>query len=226
MDRSYRISLTRLIEHSLLAAGAGEVQAIEACREARKFGLYGLVVNPVWVSLAAGQLRDTEVRVISVAGFPLGAGRTETKVVEAVRAVIDGAREIDMVPNLGRLVAGELAAVEREITELRRALPTQVVLKVIIEAGLLDPGRQAKATQAVVNGGAEFVKTGTGFSGGVTVEQVSTIAAAARGLVKIKASGGIRTLQQCQQLLEAGAARLGTSASKAIMQELLDEGRG
>ena len=112
---------------------------------------------------------------------------------------------------------------EKEISEVRKALPHNVILKVIIEAGCLEIGQQVEATKAVINSGAQFVKTCTGFFGGATVEQVRTLCNAAGGQIEVKASGGIRTLAQCRQLLEAGATRLGSSASVAIMQELLQQ---
>jgi deoxyribose-phosphate aldolase len=141
--------------------------------------------------------------------------------MEAVKGVRDGAHEIDMVTNIGWLVSDRFSLAETEIAEVRKVLPYNVVLKVIIEAGFLSEKQRINATRAVINGGAQFVKTCTGFFGGATVEQVRTLHRAAAGQIEVKASGGIRTFEQCRQLLEAGATRLGSSASVAIIREWL-----
>ena len=191
------------------------------CAEAREYEFYSVAVNPVWVKAARDALRETGVKILSVSGFPLGASRTDVKVIEAAKGVSDGAHEIDMVANIGWLAANRFYQAEKEITEVRKALPHNVILKVIIEAGCLNKAQQIEAIKVVINGGAQFVKTCTGFFGGATVEQVRTLHDAAGGQIEVKASGGIRSLEQCRQLLEAGATRLGSSASVAIMQEFL-----
>jgi len=191
------------------------------CAEAREYEFYSVAVNPVWVKAARDALRETGVKILSVSGFPLGASRTDVKVIEAAKGVSDGAHEIDMVANIGWLAANRFYQAEKEITEVRKALPHNVILKVIIEAGCLSKAQQIEAIKVVINGGAQFVKTCTGFFGGATVEQVRTLHDAAGGQIEVKASGGIRSLEQCRQLLEAGATRLGSSASVAIMQEFL-----
>ena len=208
------------IEHTNLRADATESDIRRTCREALEYGFGAVVVNPVWVATAAEVVSGSTVRLVTVAGFPLGASRTETKIVEAVRGAIDGAAEIDLVINLGRLRAGDYAGVEDEIAQVRRMLPTGTTLKVIIEASFFDRRQQVEAVRAVINGGAEFVKTGTGFQEGATVEQVQTLCEAAEGLLQVKAAGAIRTPQQCFDLLDAGAARLGCSASVNIMKAL------
>jgi len=191
------------------------------CAEAREYEFYSVAVNPVWVKAARDALRETGVKILSVSGFPLGASRTDVKVIEAAKGVSDGAHEIDMVANIGWLAANRFYQAEKEITEVRKALPHNVILKVIIEAGCLNKAQQIEAIKVVINGGAQFVKTCTGFFGGATVEQVRTLHDAAGGQIEVKASGGIRSLEKCRQLLEAGATRLGSSASVAIMQEFL-----
>jgi deoxyribose-phosphate aldolase len=213
-------NLNRRIDHAALKPETTAKEIKRLCFEARQFGFYAVAVNPVWVPLAREELSNSGVKTVSVSGFPLGASRTDIKVTEAVRATSDGAHEIDMVANIGWLVEGEFTRVEDEISTVRKNLPYNVVLKVIIESGLLTLARQLGGVAAVVNGGAQFVKTSTGFFGGVTTQQVTTLARAARGQVEIKASGGIRTLDQCRQLLEAGASRLGSSASVEIMKDL------
>ena len=212
--------LNRRFDHAALNPEVDETAILRLCREAAHYNFYSVAVNPVWVPTAAAELHGTEVKVLSVTGFPLSANRTDVKLLEALKAIEDGAREIDMVANIGWLVSGRFSDVEKEIKELRDNLPYNVILKVIIEAGKLTREQRIEATKAVIAGGAQFVKTCTGFFGGATVEQVATLHEAASGKIEVKASGGIRTLADCRQLLEAGASRLGSSASVSIMKEL------
>ncbi len=212
--------LNRRFDHAALQQEVNEQDISRLCREAVTFDLYAVAINPVWVKTARRELSGSRVKILSVSGFPLGANRTDIKIDEAVRGVSDGAGEIDMVANIGWLVTGQFNRVEEEITAVRMSLPYNIVLKVIIEAGKLSTPQQQEATRAVINGGAQFVKTCTGFFGGATVEQVKNLYAVARGQIEVKASGGIRNLEQCRQLLEAGATRLGSSASIKIMEEL------
>lgn len=219
-----RQELARFIDHTILRANAAEPDIRTACAQSREHGFCGTVVNPVWVGLASELLAGSPLRVISVAGFPLGANRTDIKVAEAIEATEDGAHEIDMVANIGWLCAGRFLDVEAEIRRVRRNLPDAVALKVIIEVGHLTPIQQHDAVRVAVNAGAQFVKTGTGFFGAVTVGQVRTLIGAARGEIAVKASGGIRRLADCLTLLEAGAVRLGTSASVEIIEEFRPAG--
>ena len=212
-------NLHRRFDHAALKPDVNEAAIRKLCKEAREYEFYAVAVNPVWVTTARDALQGSHVKILSVSGFPLGASRTDVKVMEAVKGVRDGAHEIDMVANIGWLVSDRFSQAEEEIAEVRKALPYNVVLKVIIEAGLLSEEQQVEATKAVISGGAQFVKTCTGFFGDATVEQVRTLIKAACRQIEVKASGGIRTLKQCRQLLEAGATRLGSSASVAIMKE-------
>lgn len=214
-------NLRRRFDHAALKPEVNEEAIRRLCDEAREYGFYCVAVNPVWVATAKDALQGSSVKILTVSGFPLGASRTDVKVMEAVKGVRDGAHEIDMVANIGWLAASCFYQVEKEIGEVRKALPYNVVLKVIIEASCLTEKQQVEATKAVVNGGAQFVKTCSGFFGGATVEQVKTLYNAAGGHIEVKASGGIRTLDQCRQLLEVGATRLGSSSSVAIMKEFL-----
>jgi deoxyribose-phosphate aldolase len=213
-------NLHHRFDHAALKPNVDEAAIRKLCDEAREYEFYAVAVNPVWVTTARDALQGSIAKILTVSGFPLGASRTDIKVMEAVKGVRDGAHEIDMVTNIGWLAASRFHQAEKEIVEVRKALPYNVVLKVIIEAGFLTEKQQVDATNAVINGGAQFVKTCTGFFGGATVEQVQTLHRAAAGQIEVKASGGIRTLDQCSQLLEAGATRLGSSASVAIMKEL------
>ena len=213
-------NLNRLFDHAALKSDVDEKAVLKICEEAIQYDFFAVCVNPVWVEIASGNLANKNTKIVSTAGFPLGANRTNIKVSEATKAVKDGAVEIDMVANIGWIKSGDFRAVEMEISEVRKSIPFNVVLKVIIEASLLTSYEQIEATKAVVAGGAQFVKTGTGFFGDVTVEQVKTLFEAAGGKIEVKASGGIRTVEQCRKLLEAGATRLGTSSSVQIMKEL------
>ncbi|HOP07136.1 MAG TPA: deoxyribose-phosphate aldolase [candidate division Zixibacteria bacterium] len=210
-------------DHAALYPEVGLKEIEKVCREAAEHKFYSVAINPVWVRDAARLLHGTGVKVLSVSGFPLSAHRTDTKVFEAVKGVSDGAAEIDMVVNVGWLASDRFKEAEDEITQVRKALPHNVILKVIIEAGKLSEEQQRNATRAVINGGAQFVKTCTGFFGGATVEQVRVLHEAASGQIEVKASGGIKTLSQCRELLAAGATRLGCSSSVKIMAELANE---
>ena len=210
----------RYFDHAALYPEVDEPAIEKVCCEAIENGFYSVAINPVWVSSARSYLMGTPVKILSVAGFPLSASRTDIKVAEAAKGVADGAHEIDMVVNIGWLVSDRFSDAEHEIAEVRKCLPHNVLLKVIIEAGKLTKLQQQQATKTVINGGAQFVKTCTGFFGGATTDQVKTLVNAADGQIEVKASGGIRTLKQCRELIEAGASRLGSSSSVSILGEL------
>ncbi|MGD8923069.1 MAG: deoxyribose-phosphate aldolase [Candidatus Zixiibacteriota bacterium] len=220
----YLRQLNRRIDHTLLAPDATAAAIERLCDEAVEHDLGAVVINPAWVAHASMLLETSGIAVVSVAGFPLGAARTDIKVAEASAAVEDGASEIDMVAAIGLIVDNSFDTARREIETVRRQLPESVILKVIIEASLLTTDQQAEAARAVADAGANFVKTSTGFFGGATVDQVRTLHEAVHGKIGVKASGGIRTLEQCRELLAAGASRLGTSASVQIMRQYLEAG--
>lgn len=207
------------IEHAALHAEVDEDAIKRLCSEAIEFEIYAAVVNPVWVRVAAEALFGSKVRLVSVVGFPLGANRTDIKVAEAVEAAQDGAHEIDMVANIGWLASNRFSEVAAEIRKVRRQLPPEIILKVIIEAGKLTEQQQIGSVMAVINGGAQFVKTSTGFFGGATADQVKRLATSAAGQIEVKASGGIKTVEDCRLLLQAGATRLGTSSGPAILKQ-------
>jgi len=170
---------------------------------------HGVCVQPYWVAA----LREAPLPVISVAGFPFGADAREHKAAGAARAADDGAREIDIVLNIGALRSGDLTAVAADVAAVRQAIPGRV-LKVILETGLLNPAELAVAARICVEEGADFLKTCTGYGPrGATVADVSML----KVFAPVKASGGIRTLEQATALVEAGAERLGTSATAAIL---------
>ncbi len=213
-------NLNIFIDHTILRSDATEADVRKVCEEARTWRFHSVVVNPVWVPMVRYDLRHATVKTATVCGFPLGANRTDIKVAEALKAVSDGAQEIDVVANIGWLKSGDYSSAGDELAEIKRRIPFNIILKVIIECGLLSEEQQTAAARLVVESGAQFVKTSTGFFGGVTVEQVRRLAEAVDKQVEIKAAGGIKTAEQCQQLLEAGAQRLGSSSSAEIMSSL------
>lgn len=222
-----KAELAKTIDHTLLKAIATEEQVRELCAEARKYGFYSVCVNPAWVQLCARELSGSGVAVCTVIGFPLGANATETKAAEAALAVERGAREIDMVINLGAAKAGNWKAVEEDIRAVVAACGAggegsgQAIVKVIIETCYLTDAEKARACEAAAKAGARFVKTSTGFgTGGASPEDVKLMKKATGGKLLVKASGGIRSYHDAIKMLEAGADRIGASSSIAIVSEL------
>lgn len=211
--------LANAIDHTLLAPSATRDQIVKLCAEARAHHLHSVCVNPYWVATAAGELAGSEVKVCTVIGFPLGANTTETKAYEAQTALADGATELDMVINVGALVGGDDEAVRYDIaTIVDVAKPHRAIVKVIIETCLLDDAQKVRACQLAKAAGADFVKTSTGFSkAGATVEDVALMRATVGDEMGVKASGGVRTLADAAAMLDAGATRIGASASLAIL---------
>lgn len=214
-----RENLNRYFDHSLLRPETDLNGIIRLCNDAIKYDFFGIAINPYWVVYARKELAGSRVRIISVSGFPLSASTTEIKIAEAAKGVEDGADEIDMVANVGLLAMGDYRKVEEEIALVRKNLPGHIILKVIIEAPLISPAAQLEVVKAIINAGAEYVKTATGFFGDTTVEMVRRLHEAAKGQIKIKASGGIRTLVDTEALIRTGADRIGSSASVGIMKE-------
>jgi len=210
------------IEHTCLKPGIDERSVKELCEEARKYKFHAVVVNPIWVKSAEEVLKDSSVAVVSVAGFPLGANRGDVKKFEALKAIEDGATEIDLVANISQLLSGKFRDTALEIETLKKSMAANHILKVIIEANRLSPRQQTEAVKAVIDGGADFVKTGTGFFGPVTIEHIRRLAVFA-GRIGIKAAGGIRTASQCRALIAEGADRLGTSSGVQIMISLVND---
>ena len=213
--------LARRIEHTALAPEVNKAALRRLCDEACEYGFYGVCVNPAWVKYTMERLVGSDVVLVSVAGFPLGASRTDIKIAEAATAVEDGADEIDMVANIGWICADRFVEVEAEIRKIRRNLPDATVLKVIIESAKLSEKQQQNAAMAVINGGAQFVKTGTGFFGSVNVNQVRLLKETVGEQIGIKAAGGIGDAASAFALVEAGATRLGASHSVEIIRDLL-----
>ena len=213
-------NILSIIDHTNLKPDTTEKDILKLCSEALDHNFYSVCINPIHVPLAKNILQHSNIKITTVAGFPLGANRTDIKLTEAVKAVSDGADEIDMVANIGWLKDSQFAKAEKEISDIRKNLPYNIILKVIVEGSLLTDIELTEAAKTVLNGGAQFVKTSTGFFGGATVEMVGKIRDAIGNDIEIKASGGIRTLADCCALVESGAARIGCSASVEIAKEI------
>ena len=216
-----RMELARLLDHLLLKPEATEKDILAQVEVVLQWGIGFFCVQPSYVSLAAGALRDSGARVVSVVGFPHGCERSTVKAHAAELAVRDGAAEVDMVMNVGRLKSGRSQAVADEIAQVVRAIPG-IPVKVILETCLLTEEEKVVACRMVRDSGAAFVKTSTGFhpAGGATVADVRLLRATVGPDFGVKAAGGIRTLADAQAMLEAGANRLGTSASPTILAAL------
>lgn len=213
------MSLNKYIDHTILKANATRAQVEKLCDEAAEHEFASVCVNSCWVPLCAERLAGTGVNVCTVIGFPLGAMSTAGKAAEAAAAVADGADELDMVINVGWLVAGEDDLVRDDIAAVVAAAKGRCV-KVIIETCLLDDEQKVRACGLSVEAGATFVKTSTGFStGGATARDVALMAKAVAGRCKVKASGGIHTAAEAQAMIDAGADRIGTSSGIAIVSD-------
>ena len=220
--------LAAVIDHTLLSPTATAEEIKNLCGQAVEYGFCTVFVNPRWVSLAAEVLHGTNVKVGSVAGFPLGADTTKIKTAQAKEVIFAGADEVDMVADIASIVQGDHGYLYNEISELLkvcRSMRPAVTLKVIIEAAALTTQQKIFACKAVEEAGADFVKTSTGFhsAGGASVDDVRLIKENTQRC-KIKASAGIRTAKQAIELLEAGADRLGTSASVQIIGQFRQQG--
>lgn len=213
-------SLSHMIDHTVLKPDTTHDQIAQLCHEARKYGFASVCVNPSYVKLCADLLKGSNVLVCTVIGFPLGATSTESKVFEAQKAVRDGAKEVDMVNNVGALKSRDYELVERDIASVAAAAHAGgAILKVIIEAALLTDEEKVAASQIAKVAGADFVKTSTGFGpGGATAEDVSLMRRVVGPQMGVKASGGIRTYADAQKMIAAGASRIGASASVKIIQ--------
>ena len=212
--------LAGMMDHTLLKAVATPDQIITICQEAKSINAASVCVNPCNVATVKEQLKGSSVKVCTVIGFPLGANTPETKAFETKDAIANGAEEVDMVINIGALKAGDYDTVLKDIKSVVNAA-AGVLVKVIIETCYLTDEEKTKVCKLAKEAGADFVKTSTGFgTGGATAHDVSLMKAAVEGSLKVQASGGIRTLTDVQPVLEAGADRLGVSASLAILEEV------
>lgn len=217
-----RASLAKYMDHTLLKPEATAADIDRVVAEARQFGTASVCVNPYWVARVAAGLAGSGVKTCTVIGFPLGATSTASKVAETRDATAHGAQEIDMVINIGELKAGNDDAVRSDISAVANAAhEAGALLKVIIETCLLSNEEKRRACELSVAGGADFVKTSTGFStGGATTADITLMRATVGPERGVKASGGIRTLEAAIAMIEAGATRLGVSAAVSILEEV------
>ena len=213
-------ALAALIDHTILKPEATRDEVVKVCQEARQYTFASVCVNPYWVPLVARELRGTPVKVCTVVGFPLGATSTESKVAETEIAVRSGAQEIDMVINVGLLKSGDHEAVRRDVQQVAdTAHRGGAILKVILETALLTDEEKATACSLCKLAGADFVKTSTGFSKhGATANDVALMRKVVGPGMGVKASGGIRTLEDLRTMTAAGASRIGASASVKIIE--------
>ncbi|MFQ5978300.1 MAG: deoxyribose-phosphate aldolase [Candidatus Heimdallarchaeota archaeon] len=208
-----------LIDHTILKADATEEEIQMLCEEARRLNFASVCVNPTNVALAARFLRGSPVKVCTVVGFPLGATTSTTKAMETRDAVANGATEVDMVVNVGALKSGNDQLVEEDIRAVVRAAKGQALVKVILEMALLTREEKITGCEIAKRAGADFVKTSTGFGpSGATVEDVALMRETVGPTMGIKAAGGIRTFEDAQAMVAAGATRIGASASVAIVK--------
>jgi deoxyribose-phosphate aldolase len=212
--------LSHMIDHTILKPEATQDQIAQLCFEARKHGFASVCVNPTNVKLCASLLQGTDVDICTVVGFPLGATPTDVKVFETQQAVREGATEVDMVMNVGALKSRDYELVRDDIAAIARACHAgNAILKVIIEAALLTDEEKVIACQLSKVAGADYVKTSTGFGpGGATVEDVALMRRVVGPSIGVKAAGGIKTFEDAQRMIAAGASRLGASASVKIVQ--------
>ena len=219
-------SISRMIDHTLLKADAKKEDIQKLAEEAKTHLFASVCVNPAWVAIAHEVLKDTpEVKVCTVIGFPLGASTPEVKAFETTNAIANGAGEVDMVINIGALKDHDDTQVSRDIAAVVQAAQGKALTKVIIETCLLTDEEKVRACKLAVAAGADFVKTSTGFStGGATKEDIALMRATVGPNIGVKASGGVRSAEDAQIMIEAGASRIGTSGGVAIVQGQQSQG--
>lgn len=220
------MNLNKYIDHTVLKADTSKAKVQQIIDEAIQYDFMSVCINPTWVSFAAKQLATTDVKVCTVIGFPLGANTSAVKAFEAADAIKHGADEVDMVINIGAAKDGDWDLVESDIQAVVDA-SGDVLTKVIIETSLLTDEEKIKACQAAVRAGADFVKTSTGFStAGATVSDIALMRQTVGPDMGVKASGGVRSIEDAQAMIDAGATRLGTSNGVDIMKGNVADGNG
>lgn len=219
--------LASVIDHTLLKPDASREEIEQLCREAAQFCFASVCVNPNWVALCRERLRGTGVKVCTVIGFPLGAHLPDIKAYEARRAVEQGAEEVDMVLNIGALKSRDYALVEQDIHGVVQAVGKDTVVKVILETSLLTRDEKIMGSTLAKAAGADYVKTSTGFAGGgATVEDVQLMRETVGPEMGVKASGGVRTRDDVEKMVAAGATRIGASAGVKIVRGEAPAGKG
>ncbi len=210
--------IAKMIDHTLLKPEATKEQIITLCKEAAEYKFKTVCINPSWVETCAQELKNTEVGIATVIGFPLGATSTFTKVAETRDVIALGATEIDMVINIGALKSGDYDAVKQDIASVVQAANNQVVVKVIIETGFLSDDEKKKVCHLAKDAGADFVKTSTGFGPGkATPADIALMREVVGPDMGVKASAGVRDFETAKELIIAGATRIGASAGKEIV---------
>lgn len=211
-------NISKMIDHTILKPDTVKEQIIKVCEEAKQHGFYSVCINPTWVKDTAALLADSDVNVCTVIGFPLGATTTETKAFETQHAISQGATEVDMVINIGKLKDGAHDLVEQDIRAVVEQAKGKALVKVIIETSLLTDEEKVVACKLAVKAGADYVKTSTGFStGGATIEDIKLMRKTVGPKLGVKASGGVRDREIALALINAGASRIGASSSVAIV---------
>ncbi|EOH85265.1 deoxyribose-phosphate aldolase [Enterococcus asini] len=219
------MELNRMMDHTILKADATEQDVLQVIEEAKEYHFYSVCINPTWVKLAAEKLAGEPVAVCTVIGFPLGANTSEVKAYETTDAINNGADEVDMVINVGALKSAQYKKVQQDIEAVVAAAKDRALVKVIIETALLTKEEIVKACELAQAAGADFVKTSTGFStSGAAAADVKLMRETVGSSMGVKASGGIHSAQEAMAMIEAGANRLGTSASVAIITGAKGEG--
>ena len=213
------MNINKLIDHTALKPNTNKESILKLITEAKTYDFASVCVNPCWVALAHQELKNTDVKVCTVIGFPLGANTTEVKVFETKDAIEKGAQEIDMVINIAMLKDKEYDYVENEIHQIVEATKDKAIVKVIIETCLLTDEEKIKACELSQKAGADFVKTSTGFSsGGATVHDIALMRKTVGAEMGVKASGGVHTHEEALAMVEAGATRIGASAGVKLLK--------
>ena len=213
------MNINKLIDHTALKPNTTKESILKLITEAKTYDFASVCVNPCWIELAHQELKNTDVKVCTVIGFPLGANTTEVIVFEAKDAIEKGAQEIDMVINIAMLKDKEYDYVENEIHQIVEAAKDKAIVKVIIETCLLTDEEKIKACELSQKAGADFVKTSTGFStGGATVHDIALMRKTVGAEMGVKASGGVHTHEEALAMVEAGATRIGASAGVKLLK--------
>lgn len=213
------MNINKIIDHTALKPNTNKESILKLIAEAKTYDFASVCVNPCWVALAHQELKNTDVKVCTVIGFPLGANTTEVKVFETKDAIEKGAQEIDMVINIAMLKDKEYDYVENEIHQIVEAAKDKAIVKVIIETCLLTDEEKIKACELSQKAGADFVKTSTGFStGGATVHDIALMRKTVGAEMGVKASGGVHTHEEALAMVEAGATRIGASAGVKLLK--------
>lgn len=213
-------NVAKMIDHTILKADTTKAMVEKVCEEAREYNFASVCVNSCYAELVTKLLKGTDIKTCCVVGFPLGAMTSDSKACETEKAIANGANEIDMVINVGALKDGDYDFVRNDIKEVVKAAEGNALVKVILENCLLTDDQKVKACELSKEAGADFVKTSTGFStGGATVADIKLMRETVGPDMGVKASGGVRTLEDLMKMKEAGASRVGASASVAIVTD-------